>query len=127
MFTRFSRSTKRATIMCAAATIAIVVGVPATAHADDKTVLLSDIDGRQLGYVSFTDATDTIKICDTQNDGYSVTGRIRTGAIVKVEVSDGSDAGCNTKSVSLINGRAYLLEIEWNGPGNIDYSQGFYA
>ncbi|MGC4944074.1 hypothetical protein [Kribbella sp. DT2] len=127
MFTRFSKSTKRATILCAAASMAIVLGVPATAHADNQTVFLSDLDGRQLGYVSFTDATDKVKICDTQNDGYSVTGRVRTGAIVKVEVSDGIDAGCNTKSVTLIDKRAYLLEIEWNGPGGIDWNQGFYA
>ncbi|GAB3951107.1 hypothetical protein GCM10029976_086930 [Kribbella albertanoniae] len=126
MFTKFSRSTKRATIMCAAA-IAIVVGVPATAHADDETVFLSDIDGRQLGYTKFTDATDQIKICDTQRDGHSVTARIRQGSTVYVEVSDGSDAGCNTRSVSLVNNDAYMLEIEWNGPGNITWNSGFFA
>ena len=112
--------------MCAAI-MAIVLGVSGTAQADDARVILSDIDGRQLGYVDHLDGTDQIRICDTQRDGYTVTGRIRWGGDVRATVSDGSDAGCNYKSVSLIDGNRYVLEIWWNGPGDIDNDREFRA
>jgi hypothetical protein len=126
LFTKFSRSTKRALVMCAA-TMAMILGVSGTAQADDARVILSDIDGRQLGYADHLDGPDHLRVCDTQRDGYAVTARIRNGNGVIATVSDGSDTGCNSRSVSLVNGELYVLEIVWKGPGNIKNSRGFRA
>lgn len=127
MFTKFSTSAKRALIMCAAV-MAIVMGVSGTAQAASARIILSDIDGRQLGYADYLDATNgTLRVCDTQNDGYGVSARITQGNNIIATVYDDSDAGCGSKTVTLDNGEYYLLKIWWHGPGAIDYSRGFQA
>lgn len=126
LFTKFSRSTKGALVMCVAS-MAMILGVSGTAQAADARVILSDIDGRQLGYADYLDGTDRLKVCDTQRDGYGVIARIRNGAGVIAVVVDDSDAGCNSRAVSLINGGVYVLEIAWMGPGTIKKSRTFRA
>lgn len=124
MLTKLSKTKKRVLFMCAAA-MAIVLGMSGTAQAATEYVYLSDIDGRQLGYTVYLDGSnERLRVCDTQRDGYAVAARITQGNNVIATVSDGSDAGCNTKNVSLADGRYYLLKIWWKGPGGIDYSQG---
>lgn len=116
----FTKLMKRAMIVCVLMA-SIVVGIAVPAQAANKTIILSDIDGRQLGYMVFYDVEpNKFKVCDTQRDGYSVTGQVlrqtSNGHIPLGDTSDGSDRGCNTM-VFRVSGDQ--MRLWWNGPGNI--------
>ncbi|MFB9660293.1 hypothetical protein ACFQS3_11045 [Glycomyces mayteni] len=112
----FTKLMKRAMVVCAL-TASILVGVTAPAQAANKTIILSDSDGRQLGYMVFYDGSpDKFKVCDTQRDGHSVTGRVMRGAAILGETSDGNDKGCNTMAFRTSGTQ---MQLWWNGPGNI--------
>lgn len=113
----FSTFAKRALVVCAAMT-ALVLGASGQAQAANAYLILSDRDGRQLGTMTHYDAeTDTFKVCDTQRDGHAVTGVLyRVGGSGNLlEISDGSDAGCNSKSYNIRAGYTYYMDLSWNG------------
>jgi hypothetical protein len=93
-------------------------------QAANAYLLLSDRDGRQLGTMTHFDAeTDTFRVCDTQRDGHGVTGLLcRVGGNGNLlEISDGSDAGCNSESYNIRSGYTYYMDLSWDG--DFDISQ----
>ncbi|GAB3996971.1 hypothetical protein GCM10029992_18560 [Glycomyces albus] len=114
-----ARLVKRSAIVFAAM-FALVTFTSGQAHASDAYLILTDSDGRQIGYMVHLDSEpDRIKVCDTQRDGYSVTGRILRDGSVLATTTDGMDSGCNYVTVDLRQNRLYWMEIWWNGPGNV--------
>lgn len=113
----FTKLMKRAAIVCVL-TATAVIGIAGPAQAAGKTIILSDIDGRQLGYMVFYDENpDRFKVCDTQRDGHTVSGRVlRDGAILGTTTTDGDDRGCNTM---VFRSSGTQMRLWWNGPGMI--------
>jgi hypothetical protein len=117
MLTKFM---KRAVIVCAVLT-AIVLGVSGTAQAANKTLVLNDIEGNQLGFMTFQDVEpERFRVCDTRNDGYGVTGRVvRPEGTATLTVTANSDSpSCGSMIVQMGAGSHYM-QLCWNGPGNI--------
>ncbi|MDA1359092.1 hypothetical protein O1R50_05625 [Glycomyces luteolus] len=114
MFTRFA---KRALVVSAAMS-AIVLAASGQAHAANAYLLLSDRDGRQLGTMTHYDAeTDRFTVCDTQSEGRNVTGKLYAegGDTPLLTITDGSDAGCDSKTYDLRAGRTYEMLIYLGG------------
>ncbi|SDE03365.1 hypothetical protein [Glycomyces harbinensis] len=116
----FTKLMKRAMIVCVLMA-SVVVGIAAPAQAANKTIILSDIDGRQLGYMVFYDSDpQKFKVCDTQRDGYTVTGQAlwqsANGHIPHGDTTDGNDKGCNTMVFRVDSDQ---MRLWWNGPGKI--------
>ncbi|REE94742.1 hypothetical protein [Thermomonospora umbrina] len=117
----------RAALVGGAVTTVIMAGA-GIAQADDTWLILSDRDGRQIGHMVHLDPDpDRFRICDDQRDGYGVTGTVyrwngvgQTGYWQSLEsATDGSDAGCDTISVSITNYLHYRMVLCWDGPGDI--------
>jgi hypothetical protein len=111
---------KRAMIVCALMA-SVVIGIAAPAQAANKTIILSDVDGRQLGYMVFYDVEpNKFKVCDTQRDGYTVTGQVliltNNGHIPLGDATDGMDDGC---AYMYFRTSGDQMRLWWNGPGNI--------
>lgn len=114
-----SKLVRRAVFVIAAMTALLVV-TAGQAQAANTYLILSDVDGRQLGAMTHIDAEpDRFKVCDTQRDGDKVTGFIYEyyPEVLLDWVSDGSDSGCNTMKVNLVDGVKYRMYLCWNGPG----------
>jgi hypothetical protein len=114
----FTKLMKRAIIVCVLM-MSIVAAVAMPAQAANKTIILSDVDGRQLGYMVFYDVTpNEFKVCDTQRDGHTVTGQVlaSSGAVILGDTTDGDDKGCNTM---VFRTSGEQMRLWWNGPGNI--------
>ncbi|MFE9335093.1 MULTISPECIES: hypothetical protein [Streptomyces] len=107
----------------------LVIGVTGSAAAGDTYNILSDIDGHQVGYMAHLDPDpDTFKICDTQKDGYGVTGRLYIDQgpwALMGTVDDGGDAGCDYMKREITHPWTYKMVICWNGPGNICHTTTF--
>ncbi len=111
MSAKLTRFTKRVMIVCAAV-VAIVFGFSATAQAANATLILNDVDGRQLGVMTHIDAEpDRFTVCDSQSDARSVTGTISRNGTTLATITDGSDAGCNVEVVLLENALQYRLTL----------------
>lgn len=111
MSARPTRFTKRVMIVCAAV-VAIVLGFSTTAQAENATLILSDVDGRQLGVMTHVDREpDTFHVCDSQNDLRSVTGTVSRNGVTLASISDGPDAGCNVEVLDLENALQYRLTL----------------
>jgi hypothetical protein len=111
----FKELTKRAMIVCAAVAV-IVFGFSATAQAADAKLLLSDRDGNQLGYMVHLDPEpDRFSVCDTQRDGVLLIGRVFDGVDQIATITDGDDAGCDTKSVPILAGHDTWMSLCWDG------------
>lgn len=112
------------------ASTALLLGSAGIASAADTYNYLSDIDGHSVGYMKHNDEEpDSFTICDTQSDGYGVTGAVYiyqgVWARVGPVLTDGGDAGCDTTPIEITNPWDYKMEICWNGPGNICHTQKF--
>ncbi|GAB4003817.1 hypothetical protein GCM10029992_47050 [Glycomyces albus] len=106
---------KRAAIVVAAMA-ALIIATSGQAQAANAYLYIYDLDHTRLGYIVHLDAEpDRIKVCDTYNDGYSVSGAIYEGRTQLAFTRDGSDAGCNYRTVNLQNGHTYTLVVCWTG------------
>lgn len=112
----FMKFTSRALVVCVAAATILFGFSAAAAQAANRTVILSDVDGRQLGYMVHLDAEpDRFKVCDTQNDGATVTGRLFYSTTLLKWTTDGSDAGCNYFTRDIRSGYEYRMTLCWDG------------
>ncbi|MQM27042.1 hypothetical protein [Glycomyces albidus] len=109
------RIAKRAIVVLAAMT-ALLIFATGQAQAANTFLILNDIDGNQLGTMTHIDVeTDQFKVCDTNSDGASVTGRLYNNTFVILKVTDGGDAGCNTETFNVKVGEFYTMQLCWNG------------
>ncbi|MEV4754344.1 hypothetical protein AB0J86_04395 [Micromonospora sp. NPDC049559] len=66
--------------LTAVAAVAMIAGVGTPAFAGDTYLILSDIDGHQVGHMVHVDDGDTFRIYDDQADGYGPTGYLQVYA-----------------------------------------------
>ncbi|RRS01370.1 hypothetical protein [Glycomyces terrestris] len=114
MFTTFA---KRALVVGAAMT-AMVLAASGQAQAANAYLILSDRDGRQLGTMTHYDAeTDRFTVCDTQSEGRNIIGKLYAegGDTPLLTITDGSDAGCDSKTYNLRAGRTYEMLVYLSG------------
>lgn len=112
MSTKF---TQRAMVVCAAVA-AIIIGFTPNAQAANAGLILSDRDGRQMGAMTHLDPEpDRFKVCDTQRDGATVTGRVFDGTELIGITTDGDDAGCNYFYASILKDHQTWMSICWEG------------
>lgn len=105
---------KRAVIILAAMT-ALLIAATGQAQAANSYLILSDIDGHQLGTMTHLDVeTDRFKVCDTNSDGSPVTGYLYHDNKRLFKISDGGDSGCNWKTYNVIVDEVYVLYLCWN-------------
>lgn len=107
-------------VAVAAATVVGFTAGPAAAVTGDQKVSLPS--GR--GYMYYEDDGDKFTVCDTNADGYGVTGQLRTlnssgtGIVTVLTVDDGGDAGCDTSTYDIIGAKSYSMWINWHGNNN---------
>ncbi|MFB7091543.1 hypothetical protein [Streptomyces sp. NPDC056296] len=118
-------------IAVASAAIAVSLGGVATpAFAADAQLLATDktLIHPNHGKMVFHDDGDTFEVCDTNADGYGMTGYLRnsdTGTNLLI-LTDGGDAGCDKGGHNIGNWpSSYQMKLVWGGGGAPVYSELF--
>ncbi|MET9520730.1 hypothetical protein [Streptomyces sp. NPDC002994] len=104
-----------------AAVATTLVGIASPALAADVNRTLSNSHGK----MTYNDSVDVFEICDTNADGYGVTGnlnRVYKGGVTYSEeafrINDGGDAGCDKIGYN-VQGypNNYQMNFWWDGGG----------
>lgn len=104
----------------AAAAAATVVGFsagPAAAATGNQIVSLPS----NRGYMYYKDDGDLFTVCDTNPDGYGVTGKLKTlnsngtGIITVMTLDDGGDSNCDSDNYDVIGAKSYSMWVNWHG------------
>ncbi|MEU9606675.1 hypothetical protein [Streptomyces sp. NPDC048057] len=85
-----------------------------SAYAADKGIVLN---GR--GTAHFKDDGDRFSVCDTNADGHGVQMslyRVSDNRIMWT-ITDGGDAGCDSKTYDIVGSTQYYMHLCWSVPG----------
>ncbi|PRY59935.1 hypothetical protein [Glycomyces artemisiae] len=112
----FKKWITRIAITCAVG-VGIIAGTGSAALAGDTWLILSDIDGRQVGAMQHVDDGDSFRVYDSLKDGYSVEGCLqtytpRTGWVTLRCKNNDSGAGTyESFSYDVITGLIYRMRL----------------
>lgn len=112
----FKKWATRLALTCAIG-IGLIAGTGSAAFAADTWLILSDIDGRQVGAMQHVDDGDSFRVYDSLRDGKSVEGCLqswtpRTGWITLRCKNNDSGAGTyETFSYDVITGIPYRMRL----------------
>ncbi|WP_329545994.1 hypothetical protein OG548_17635 [Streptomyces sp. NBC_01356] len=69
----------------------------------------------------YKDDGDLFTVCDTNPDGYGVTGQLKTlnssgtGIVTVMTIDDGGDSGCDSDNYDVIGAKSYSMWVNWHG------------
>lgn len=112
----FKKWITRIAITCAVG-VGIIAGTGSAALAGDTWLILSDIDGHQVGAMQHVDDGDSFRVYDSNRDGYSVEGCLqtytpRTGWVTLRCKNNDSGAGTyESFSYDVITGLIYQMRL----------------